>query len=125
MYSWRTASAWYFIKKLHAKFTTSSGEVSAVGWNADIQSTDVAAYVDFSVNDCLGGFKIDSTGYAYPASLILEGYNGTEYVEIMSIANITKEEYETSNGKFLLDTTVVDTTYQKYRINIINMNNTF
>lgn len=101
-------------------FTTSSGNISAVGWNADIHSTDIAAYVDFSVTDCLGGFKIDSTGYAYPASLILEGYNGTEYVEIMSIANITKEEYETSNGKFLLDTTVVDTTYQKYRINIIN-----
>lgn len=101
--------------------TFSSGATTkSDGWDAQIQSTTTAAYIDFESTDCLGGFTIDSTGHAYPASLILEGYNGTEYVEIMSIANITKEEYEACGGKFLLDTTIADSTYQKYRINIIN-----
>ena len=100
--------------------TESNGTIT---WETGFTTTDLAGYLEFSIPSdmCLGGFKFTvNANYGLPASWTLEGYNGSEWITISSVAECSLEDYAANKGVIILDSNIADVIYTKYRLNVIN-----
>ena len=107
-----------------SNFSASEGTISNVGtWNAGFTDIHNPSFIEADFASAMvGGYKLYLGDYRCPKTWTVEGWNGSAWVLLQSITDMTQELFMSINGQFWIDTTVEDLSLEKIRFNFLEWN---
>lgn len=113
----------YDTYQVPSNIAVSTGTMSGASWQSGIVDTMAPSYVDVTITEgVLGKYCLDSTGFRTPKTWIVKGKNGSDWVILQTLSNVTPEQFNSSKGVFFIELPSSEVAYSTYRINFLEWN---